>query len=80
MEYIITRDNSYLAHHGVIGMKWGVRKSISNIRDASNKRTSTASRVKKYGHGRRSRRWTCRCRTCRSFECWMSCTVRLVTL
>lgn len=26
MEYVIDRDSEYLAHHGILGQKWGIRR------------------------------------------------------
>ena len=36
MKYKVTRDSSYLAHHGILGMHWGIRKKEELVGDHRN--------------------------------------------
>ena len=45
MEYKVTRDSSYLAHYGVLGMHWGQRKQ--NDRQILDARRMSEANVQK---------------------------------
>lgn len=40
-------DNNYLAHYGILGMKWGVRKNKGNANYSSKKKSNRRRKYKK---------------------------------
>lgn len=53
MEYVITFDDgseAYLAHHGVLGMKWGVRNAETQARYAGGKGGQRRYRLASHGN------------------------------